>query len=206
MATRLSFVHLLSCTLLASLGCSGKPGRLLPPGIPDEAGQEAVTNYDANGNGAIDGDELGKVPALKVTLKRVDKNGDGQVTADEINERINAWRKSQVALSTFMLTVNRDGRPLSGATVTFVPEPFLGSSVKAAKGETRDSGSTRIEISRDPDESGVHLGYYRIEVSKLDPSGKELLPARFNAQTELGAEICRDDPNADKLTIDLKGN
>lgn len=206
MATRRKFVRLLSCVLLASLGCSGKPGRLYPPGIPSEAGQEAVTKYDANGNGAIDGNELDRVPALKATLKRVDKNGDGQVTADEINARIDSWRKSQVALSTFMLTVTRDGRPLSGATITFVPETFLGPAVKAAKGKTRDSGSTPMEISRDPDEAGVHLGYYRIEVSKLDASGKELIPARFNAETELGAEICRDDPNADKLTIDLKGN
>lgn len=33
---------------------------------------------------------------------------------------------------------------------------------------------------------------------------RSTLPSRYNTATELGAEICRDDPNADKLTLDLK--
>lgn len=191
---------------LALIGCSGKPGRLLPPDIPAEAGQEAVTKYDGNGNGAIDGDELAKVPALKAALSRVDKNGDGQVSADEINERIEAWRASRTALMRYVVTVQRDKRPLDGATVTLVPEGFLGSAVKTAKGTTRGSGSASIEISNNPDESGVQLGYYRIEVTKPDASGKEQLPARFNTETELGVEVSRDDPNADHLILNLTGN
>lgn len=204
MLPRVQLVNLLTLALLASFGCSGKPGRLHPPEIPDDAGQQAVSKYDANGNGAIDGEELAKVPALQATLKRVDKNNDGQVSADEINERIESWRRSKTALMRYVVTVTRNGRPLEGAVVTFTPESFLGNAVKPAKGTTTGSGSANLEISRDPDERGVQLGYYRIEVTKADASGNEQLPARFNTETKLGTEICRDDPNADKLAIDLK--
>lgn len=206
MLARAASAFIVCLAFLAVIGCSGKPGRLLPPDIPDDAGQQAVVKYDANGNGAIDGDELAKVPALKATLKRVDANSDGQVSAEEINERIATWRKSQTALTRFVVTVQRNGRPLDGATVTLVPESFLGPAVKTAKGTTRASGSASVEISRSPDESGVQLGYYRVEVTKSDPSGKEQLPARFNTETELGAEITRDDPDADRLILNLTGN
>lgn len=190
--------------LIVAGGCSGRPGRLLPPGIPAEAGQEAVTKYDANGNGAIDGDELSKVPALKATLKRVDKNGDGEVSAEEITERIAAWQKSKLAITRSIVTLRRDGRPLANATVTIVPESFLGPSVKAANGTTDATGSASLQISSNPDERGVHLGYYRVEVTKPGSDGKEQLPARFNSETELGTEIIGD--AADMFTLDLTGN
>jgi hypothetical protein len=194
------------CLALACLGCSGKPSRLSPPSIPADAGEQAVSKYDANGNGAIDGDELAKVPALKATLKRVDKDGNGQVTAEEINERVAAWKKSGAGIMRVSVSVMRNGRPLPDAVVKLVPEDFLGSALKAAQATTRADGSAYVEISRNPDESGVQLGYYRIEVTKAGPDGKEQIPARFNTATELGAEIAMDDPNADHLTINLVGN
>lgn len=204
MFARLVSFMTLCLAALAIVGCSGRPGRLLPPGIPAEAGQEAVSKYDANGNSAIDGDELAKIPALKASLKLVDVNGDGQVSAEEINERIEAWKKSQLAITRVVANVRRDGRPLSGATVTIVPEPFLGPSVKAAKGTTDASGLASLQISKDPDERGVHLGYYRVEVTKAGPDGKEQIPARFNSETGLGVEISGD--TAGQLTFDLTGN
>lgn len=203
MLTRLSSPVAHCALLLAVVGCSGRPGRLLPPGIPADAGQAAVTEYDANGNGAIDGDELNKVPALKATLKRVDKNDDGQISAGEINDRIAAWQKSKLAITRSIVTVNRDGRPLANATVTIVPESFLGPSVKTATGTTDATGSASLRISSDPDEQGVHLGYYRVEVTKSDPNGKEQIPARFNSETEFGAEIIGD--ASDMFTLDLTG-
>lgn len=203
MPSRAALLTLAALWSLHALGCSGKPGRLEPPAIPSDAGQQAVTKYDANGNGAIDGDELGKVPALKASLKRVDANGDGQVTPEEITARIDAWRKSRVALTRVTATVRRDGRPLSDAVVTLAPESFLGDAVKAARGTTDNSGSTHLEISRSPDESGVQLGFYRIEVSKQGADGQEQIPARYNAETELGVEVTRDDPSSERITVDL---
>jgi hypothetical protein len=204
MRMQVAVIKLAICGLLVSAGCGGRPSRLGPPEIPSDAGEQAVTKYDANGNGSIDGDELTKVPALKASLKRVDANGDGQVTAEEINGRIDVWRKSRVALTRVAATVRMDGRLLSGAEVRLVPESFLGPEVKTARGTTDGSGAVHLEISSDPDERGVHLGYYRVEVSKSGPDGKEQIPSGFNTETELGTEITRDDPNSDRLTLDLK--
>jgi len=188
-------------TLLAAVGCSGKPGRLDPPSIPDDAGQQAVATYDSNGNGTIEGDELAKVPALKATVKRVDSNGDGAVSAEEIDARINAWRKSRVAITRGDAKVIRDGQAVAGAVVKLIPEPFLGPNLKVAQGMTGPDGACFIEIARNPDESGVHLGYYRIEVTQPGPDGKERIPARYNAETELGTEITSDEPASLKLNL-----
>lgn len=205
MSFRVPCFYLALLALIVMPGCSGKPGRLEPPSIPDDAGQQAVTTYDANGNGAIDGDELAKVPALKATLKRVDANGDGQVSAEEINERINVWRKSRTAITRGEATVIRDGRPVSGAVVKLVPESFLGPAVKAAQGTTGPDGNCFLEIARNPDESGVHLGYYRIEITHPAPDGKEQIPARYNVETELGEEITSDEPGSTNLKLNLTG-
>ena len=187
-------------------GCSGRPSRLDPPEIPSDAGEQAVGKYDANGNGSIEGDELDKVPALKASLKRVDTDGDGQVSAAEVNARIDAWRKSRVALARVAATVRRDGRPLRDAVVKLVPESFLGDAVKTAQATTDGSGAAHLQISNDPDERGVQLGYYRIEVTKPGGDGKETIPPRYNAETELGIEITRDDPTSDHLKLNLTGN
>jgi hypothetical protein len=189
--------------LVALVGCSGRPGRLGQPEFSADAGEQAVSKYDANGDGSIGGEELEKVPAFKATLKRVDTNSDGQISPEEVNARIAAWRKSQVALTRVAANVRMGGRPLPDATVKLVPENFLGDAVKPAQGTTDASGSAHLQISPDPDESGVHLGYYRIEVTKSGADGKEQIPARYNAETELGTEITRDDPNSDRLTLDL---
>lgn len=201
MSFRVSCVCLILSASITIVGCSGKPGRLDPPSIPDDAGQRAVTAYDANGNGTVEGDELAKVPALKTALKRVDANNDGQVSAEEINERINAWRKSRVAITRGDATVTLDGRPVSGAVVKLIPEPFLGPALKAAQGTTGPDGSCFLEIARNPDESGVQLGYYRIEITQPDADGKERIPARYNVQTELGAEITNGEPASLKLNL-----
>lgn len=204
-ASHLGTVGTAVALLLVINGCSGKPGRVAAPTIPNDAGEQAVAKYDANGNGAIDGDELVKVPALKVTLKRVDKNGDGKVTADEINERVAAWRRGGAGIMRVAVKVTRDGNPLSGAIVKLVPESFLGSAIKIAQATTRSNGTGFLEISRDPSEAGVQLGYYRIEVSLPGPDGQEQIPARFNVQTEYGAEVTLDDPTADQITLNITG-
>lgn len=206
MALRLSASAVIILCLELAAGCSGRPSRLDPPEIPGDAGEQAVSKYDANGNGAIDGDELNKVPALKATLSRVDSDGDGRVSAAEINARIDAWRKSRVALARVAATVRRDGRPLRDAVVKLVPESFLGDAVKTAQGTTDGSGDAHLQISSDPDERGVQLGYYRVEVTKPGEDGKETIPIRYNAETELGTEITRDDPTSDRLILNLTGN
>ena len=112
---------------MALAGCSRGPARYVPPGVNANAGTEAVEKYDADGNGKLSNEELSASPALKSAISLMDKDGDVQLTPSEIDARIDEWRESKVALTSVMVTVRFDGRPLSGAEVAFVPQLFMGN-------------------------------------------------------------------------------
>lgn len=188
-------------------GCAHGPAALVPPHIARNASSAAIEKYDTDHDGAIGGAEIAKVPALKVTLKRVDANGDGKITSDEIDARIAAWQKSGIALARTQAVVRQNGQPLADAQVTLVPESFLGENIQAASGHTDSRGMTFLSVPNPkPGEAGVHLGYYRIEVSKKKPDGSESIPAKFNKETELGAEVTTEDTSAERISVDLNTN
>ncbi len=188
---------------LLATGCSYTQPRLAAPKIDSGAPEAAIAKYDANGDGAISGDELKKDPAIKTSLKRVDKNNDGKVTADEIADRIGVWRNSGLGLTRAVAYVRKNGLAVAGAEVTLVPEEYLGANMKPAHGTTDSNGACHLSASSDPREAGVQLGYYRVQVSKKNTAGKETIPARYNTETELGVEIAPDDPNLDHLVFDI---
>jgi hypothetical protein len=196
----------LSLLATCCLGCSGAQSRLDQPGIDAGAAAAAIERYDGNGDGMIGGEELAKVPAFKAALKRIDKDGDGKVNAAEVEERLAVWLNSKLALTRVVAVVRQNGRPLPDAEVTFVPESFLGSEVKPAKGTTDATGNAYVKISDHPDERGVHLGFYRVEISKKKPDGTEAIPARYNSNTEVGVEVAPDDADIGRLIIDMRGS
>jgi hypothetical protein len=203
MHVRHKIQNLMYLTLPIMSGCLGSQPRLNAPKIDSGAAAAAVSKYDANTDGAIAGDELNKVPALKATLKRVDKNGDGKITADEVAERIATWQKSGIGLTRAVAWVRQGGQPVANVEVTFVPEEFLGPNLKPAHGITDSSGAAHVRISDKPDERGIPLGYFRVQLSKKGTDGKESLPARFNTETEFGAEITPEDPALDRISFDI---
>lgn len=196
-------ITLLLLVLTFTFGCSNSPPRLVGPKIDSGAAAAAVAKYDANGDGAIAGDELSKVPALKASLKRVDTNGDGKVSAEEIDARIAAWQKSGIGLTRPIAWVRQGGRPVPDVEVTFVPEDFLGPNIKPAHGGTDANGSAYVQISNDPDGRGAALGYYRVQLSKKGPDGKEMLPPNCNTETEFGVEVTSEDPGLARLNFDI---
>ncbi len=184
----------IALVLLATLaGCSQRPTRVNPPAIDAKlAAQQAMTDYDSNSDGTIDGAELDNVPAIKNSLKELDKNADGKVSADEIRERIEQWQATKVAIMPFVCTVTLDRAPLAGATVTLVPEKFLGPNVQPASGISGDQGNATVSMPKEkmpnPNFSGVNVGFYRVEISK-EVGGKEIVPGRYNVNTEIGQEV-----------------
>ena len=185
----------LAMLLLALAGCSNAPARVEPPVLnPVEAGKAAITEYDTNHDGAISGAELDACPAIKSALNRYDTNGDGKVTAETIAARVASWQSggNRVARLRAVAEVTLDGQPLVGATVRFEPEPFLGPALLAAGGTTGGSGSTVIDIAP-PQTLGISYGLYKVRISKV-VAGKETLPAKYNTNSELGAEIAPDSP------------
>ncbi|MFM9962598.1 MAG: hypothetical protein ACKV2Q_15405 [Planctomycetaceae bacterium] len=184
-------------------GCGGRVADErfeIPQVVPQAAGARAVSEFDTNGNGAIDGQEWQQQPALKASLKAADSDGDGQLTAGEIADRLAFYRRMGVGLTQVVCVVTWDGKPLSGATVRLVPEKFLGSEIKPAEGTSDTRGYIQLH-TEGYNRSGVHCGFMRIAVSKLDAQGIETLPNRYNVQTELGYEVSPDSQGVIELRL-----
>ncbi len=188
-----------ACVATLLSGCSRGPARVGQPAInPATAAAEALAAYDTNRDGSIAGTELDASPALKSALARLDANSDGGVSAEEIAERIRAWKAMKTGLASIRCQVTLDGKPLPGALVTFTPEPFLGGEVKTASGQTNQFGDAAPTVSEadKPDPTlpgGVHFGLFTVTVSK-PANGRETIPERFNAKSTLGLEVSYDEP------------
>lgn len=190
---RCCFAAPLALALLA--GCSKAPDRLDAAGISSgSASEAAIAEYDADGDGAIADVELDKVPALKYSMRLLDADGDKKITADEIAARLDRWAEDRVAFLETDCMVTLGGRPLADATVTLVPEKFLGEAVHPATGTTDRGGSVLLSVAAEflPNAAikGVQCGFYKVTVTH--PTKK--IPAKYNAAstTPLGCEVSQD--------------
>jgi hypothetical protein len=158
---------------------------------PVTASNAAVEMYDKNGDGLLDQTELRSCPALARELRAYDESKDSKLSAEEIAAQIRSMFGQNAGMTPLTCTINLDGSPLSGATVKFIPESFLGPEIKEATGVTNSAGSADLAISPDelPKELRRHnlmrVGIYRVEVTH--PTKK--IPARYNTETELGFEF-----------------
>jgi len=177
-------------------GCLGSPSAVDAPDFDAEsAAEEALALYDADGNGSLDESELAKSAALARLLEAVDimgqpvdKNRDQALDAAEIAARVEIYVENGTGRSMKSALVTRNGSPVADAEVTFEPEPFMSDVIEPAYGVTDAQGNAFMSI-KDADPPGVTFGFFRIRVSKKDSSGQETLPAKFNTNTTLGAEI-----------------
>lgn len=202
---------LIGAGLLAAMaGCSGGPSRVTGPSISASgAASEAMTAYDKDGDGFIAGAELDAAASLKAAMSTLDLDKDGKVSADEIQKRIEAWQSKSAGLTSVLCSVTLDGRPLDGAMVTFEPEAFLGGEVKTAVGQTAGGTATpSIPKAERPVADwppGIQFGFFKVRVSKQE-GGKETIPAKYNSETTLGAQVATDDSSFMKQNykFDLK--
>ena len=137
--TRRHTIGLIVLGIAAAAGCGpNSRKRIVAPAMsPSSAAADAMALYDVNKDGFLDAAELEKCPALKVNLKKYDTNGDGRISADEIVSRLQKFRESNIGLISSGANFTLNGRPLVNATVTLVPEPFLGSAFKSRHGHNR---------------------------------------------------------------------
>jgi len=200
-AFRRGGVVLIALGLMVLSACSGRPPR--PPGPeidPAAAGEAAIAKYDANGDQALNQEELQKCPALAAAVKRVDADGDGKVTTAEITQRFKALLEGPV-LFPCSPKVTLDGQPLAGATVTFEPEPFMGDAIKPCSGVTDEFGNVTLR-GHSEKYDGIFPGFYRVKISKL-VDGAESIPAKYNTETTLGHEAAQDIPGVGLVQFDL---
>jgi hypothetical protein len=100
-----------------------------PPSLdPKAATQKAMELYDTNKDGSLDAKELDQSPGLKSCLAAWDQDKDGRLSQSEIEAGLTAIAKTPVGLASATCRVFLDKKPLEGASVTFEPEPFVGSA------------------------------------------------------------------------------
>jgi hypothetical protein len=198
--------------LVAVGGCWSKtPPRVNAPSIDAAAaGEEAIKMYDTNHDGKISGAELDKSPAIKAAIAQIDPAGKGEVTAEMITARIKKWQDSRLGRMSLGCRVTRNGSPLAGATVTFVPEKFLGPNVKPAIGKTDVNGMAMLSVAptntapgapREP--PGVAPGLYRVVVTSPGVN----IPPKYSTEDAaiLGQEVAMDAKGIQEgLKFDLK--
>jgi hypothetical protein len=79
----------------------------------------------------------------------------------------------------------RQGQPLSGATMRFVPESFLGAAVESAVATTDSNGGASPSIPDDRLPAGLQglnmmqVGVYRVEIEHPALAGEDIKPLGF---------------------------
>lgn len=187
------------------IGCTDRPPGIAPPKLnPAAATKRALTAFDANGDGTLSREELKGTPGLLAAVDHFDQDGNGQLSANELTENLQKWREQGTALVGITCVVRRGGQPVQGATVQFVPEPFLGETIRSATGITGPDGTVSPSVADEelPEEyrgrlRGVHCAVYRVVVTHPDIQ----IPAEYNSQTTLGRLVTRRDHET--LVIDL---
>jgi hypothetical protein len=199
MAAKITFV-----APLFIAGCSQGPSAVHVPEVdPAEASTQAMELYDTDHDGSLSDAELAACPGILSHKSLYDKDDNGAVSQQEIQDQLTQLLESKVGVTSLRVQVRMNGRPLEGAYIKMVPEKYLGEDVKLAEGMTNERGTATMDI-RDSNSSpseqgllGVHYGTFKLEVTHPQVA----IPAKYNTQTTLGYETEKGNPN---LSLDLK--
>jgi hypothetical protein len=143
----------------------------MPAVDPAAAAAKAIELYDKDGNAALNQTELAASPGILAALARYDTDGNREVSKAEIELRMKSMFSSSGApWIAVQCQIMQNGRPLSGATVRFVPEPFLADSLQPASGVTDAEGYVNPKVAEEElpeDQKSLSImqpGVYRVEV------------------------------------------
>lgn len=167
-------------------GCGG-PNSIDRPSVDAyAAASQAIETFDQDGDGMLSMVELNAAPDLKTTAERMKLSGP--LTSELLSTRFQSYFGNAFVMTGVSCRVTMNGRPLSGAEITLVPPEYFNGAVAQAHAITDASGLAR---PTQPDQPGLYLGTYTVRVSKQENS-KEIIPERYNANSELGIEVSKD--------------
>lgn len=185
-------------------GCNRGPARVGMPNFkPDRVAARALEEFDADGDGALNSEELQAAPGIAAAVPLMDADGNRQLTADEIAAELQKWRDEKAALISLSCRVTQKGRPVSGAQVRLVPEACFDDTIPDASGVSDAAGNA--DLSCDPEHKpetlksyrAVKPGIYRVEVTHPSIT----VPPEFNSSTTIGAAVSL--RNSNPLSIEL---
>ena len=187
----------------AFFGCStGTNNSAIPKFDPAAATAAAKQEFDANGDGRFSDDELKKSPGLVAARAAFDGDNDGILSVDELRAGLDQFHREGASLIEISCLVEHKGSPLEGVTVTLVPEPFMGESLKPATGVTSRSGGASLSVADEEIPAvirgkvkAVQCGIFRVVVTH--PTVK--IPPKYGEQSEVGCIVSR--RNNEPVTI-----
>jgi hypothetical protein len=173
--SRIFALFVISC--MSGCGSGGTGGSAMPDLSPSAAAAQAIELLDKDDNGSLDETELAACPGILASRDRNDTDRDGQVSQDELESCLAKIYAGGTPWATVNCRIVQEGRPIAGADVRFVPEPFLGDALQPATGKTDNQGRVNPAVADEKlpeDKKGLRvmqLGVYRVEVTH--PSVKQ---------------------------------
>lgn len=185
--------------LLCFVGCSGDDGPTFPKVKVDPGAVAAnvVAEFDKNGDGEVSASELKKSKGLMMLTKgesqllqeyRLDSDGSGSVSEEEFEKKFSECFAD--LRQGYSCHINYRGEPLEGATVTLVPEPFMGDDIPEASGETDKDGNCSVATADGLE--GAVPGIYKIEITHPDVK----IAAKYNTKSKEGVALDPTNPYA----------
>lgn len=173
----------LSLVCLCLVGCGGGDDYEAPKFDPSEIGASAVAQYDTDGDQQLSKAELKACPGIHDSMDKYDQNGDGKVSAEEVQARIEAFMNQGIGRMEQSCMVYSGRQPLPGATVVIEPEDFMKEVIVGAEGVSDRKGG--VNLATADGQYGVQIGVYKVRITHPE---KEIKP-KFNTETTLGLEV-----------------
>lgn len=192
---------LIGITLASLTGCQlGEKSLEVPKFDAANATEGILKALDKDGDQSVSLAEAAGSAGILAGFARFDSDGNNALARDEIQGRFTTLSGSGVGILNVGCTVTYKGKPLEGALVKFIPEPFLGNAIQPAEGTTDGTGFATPTTVGSSGLPGMQFGIYRVEISH--PSVQ--LPATYNAQSTLGCDISPLDRGGDRVDFILK--
>jgi hypothetical protein len=142
----------------------------MPDLSPSVAAAQAIELLDKDGSGSLSEAELAASPGILALRESYDADRNQEISEDELSARLQSIYRGGTDWVTVRSQILQGGRPLAGAKVRFVPEPYFNDALPPASGTTDNQGRVTPAVADEqlPAEfkgvQAMRLGIYRVEV------------------------------------------